>query len=101
MVRVELDPLSPGEISLLVMTPSINTLATPLTVATRTTRMKSRGMPPVRRKRICSGDCLSMLKTSWKPLWPTSSVLTSTSERESSTTRGTVSGTTGPIINVS
>jgi hypothetical protein len=64
MVRVELEPLSPGEISLLVMTPSISTLATPLTVATRATRMNSRGMPPLRRKRFCSGHCLSMLKVS-------------------------------------
>ena len=101
MVRVEFEPLSPGEIWLLVITPSISTLATPLTVATRTTRMKSSGMPPVSRKRICSGDCLSMLKVSWKPLWPTSSVLTSTSASASSTARGTVSGTTGPIISVS
>ena len=30
--------------------------------------MNSSGRPPVSRNRICSGDCLSMLKMSWKPL---------------------------------
>ena len=67
MVSVELEPLSPGAMWLLVITPSISTLATPLTVATITTRMNSSGIPPVSRNRICSGDCLSMLKVSLKP----------------------------------
>ena len=101
MVSVELEPLSPGAIWLLVMTPSIRTLAMPLTVATRTTRMNSRGLPPVSRKRICRGDCLSMLKVSWKPLWPTSSTFTSTAASDSMTELGTGVGMIGPIISVS
>ncbi len=64
MVSVELEPLSPGAMWLLVITPSISTLAVPLIVATSTTRMNSSGMPPVSRNMICSGDCLSMMKVS-------------------------------------
>ena len=74
-VSVELEPLSPGAMWLLVITPSISTLAIPLTTTAITTRMNSSGMPPVSRNRICSGDCLSMLNVSLKPLWPTSSTL--------------------------
>src|ERR1035437_6381798 len=97
-VSVELDPLSPGEIWLLVITPSISTLLTPLTVATITTRMNNRGKPPVNRNRICNGDCLSILKVSLNPLWPTSSTCTSTSANASITALGGVNGMIGPII---
>src|SRR5208337_3740093 len=101
IVSVEFEPLSPGEIWLFVMTPSISTLATPLTVATMTQRMKRSGIPPVSKNRICNGDCLSMLNTSWKPLSPTSSIFPSTDASASMTARGGVIGTIGPIISES
>src|SRR6516225_1969109 len=69
----------------------MSTLPTPLTVATSTTR----------RNRICSGDCLSMLKVSWNPLTPTSFTVTSTSDSASITTRGAGSGITWPISRLS
>src|SRR5208283_833648 len=101
IVSVESEPLSPGAISFFVITPSISTFATPLTVATSTTRMKRSGKPPVSRKRICSGDCLSMLKVNWNPLVPTSFTVTSASASASITARGGVSGKIGPIIRLS
>src|SRR5579863_4117754 len=100
-VSVQLAPLSPGVIRLLVITPSMSTLADPFTVATRMQRMNRSGRPPVRRKRIWSGDCLSIMKVSSKPLWPTSTMCTSTDARHSSTLDGTGVASTGPIINVS
>src|SRR5271166_882738 len=100
-VSVELEPLSPGEMWLFVITPSMSTLATLLTVTTRMVRINSIGKPPVSRNRIWSGDCLSMLKTSLNPLVPTSLTVTSTFARESGTTRGTGTGNTGPIIKLS
>ena len=72
----------------------------PLTTTTITTRMNSSGMPPVSRNRICNGDCLSMLKVSLKPLWPTSTTFTSTSASASITARGGVSGMIGPMRGV-
>src|SRR5215470_2197834 len=63
--------------------------------------MKRMGEPPVRRNRICSGDCLSMLKVSWNPLAPTSFTVTSTSDSASITARGGVSGMSGPSIRLS
>src|SRR5215471_845076 len=59
------------------------------------------GEPPVSRNRICSGDCLSILKVSWKPLAPTSFTVTSTSDSASMTARGGVRGMNGPIIRFS
>src|ERR1700733_1795614 len=100
-VRVESEPLSPGAISFWVMTPSISTLAWPLTVATRMHRMKRSGSPPLMRKMIFSGDCLSIEKVSLNPLGSMSCVVTSTSARHSSTDEGTGEATNGPIMSVS
>ena len=100
-VSVEFDPLSPGAMVFLVITPSISTLDTPFTVATRMQRINKSGNPPVSRNISCSGEFLSTLKTSWKPLWPTSSILTSTEASDSSTTLGTGTAIIGPIISVS
>ena len=95
-VSVEFEPLSPGAMLFSVMTPSMSTLVEPLTTTAITTRMNNSGMPPVSRNRICSGDCLSMLKVSLKPLWPTSTIFTSTSANASITSRGGVRGMNGP-----
>ena len=63
--------------------------------------MNSSGMPPVSRNRICSGDCLSMLKLNLKPLGSTSWMLTSTEASDSKTDDGTGTAMIGPIISVS
>src|SRR5215469_5380054 len=96
-VRVEFEPLSPGAMWFSVMTPSINTLVEPFTTTAITTRMNNMGMPPVSRNKIFKGDCLSMLKVSLKPDWPTSTVFTSTSVNASITSRGGVRGMMGPM----
>src|SRR5208283_5194730 len=100
-VTVELEPLSPGAMWLFVTTPSISTLATPLTVATRTTRMNIPGTAPVSVIRTCVAVFLSTLKVSWNPLVPTSSTVTSASARASITALGTDTGMNGPIIRLS
>src|SRR5271157_3042277 len=100
-VTVELEPLSPGAMWLFVTTPSISTFATPLTVATRTTRMKIPGTAPVSVIRICVEVFLSTLNVSWNPLVPTSSTVTSTSASASSMALGTATGMNGPIMRLS
>jgi hypothetical protein len=93
--------VSPGAIEFLVTTPSMSTFETPLTVATITTRKNRRGTPPASRNKMWSGDVLSMLNVILKALVPTSCVVTSTESSASMTSRGGVTGTTGPIIRLS
>ena len=65
-----------------------------------TTRTSGSDAPPDSRNRVCSGEVMSILKTSSKPLVPTALLMTFTESSASSTAADTGTGSAGPIIKV-
>src|SRR6188768_712523 len=81
--------------------PSINTFGVPLIVTTMMTRTNGMPAPPERRNKVCSGERLGIVKFSSKPLCESpEAAFTWMLVNASSTSRGTGTGTPGPIISV-
>src|SRR5919198_6525059 len=95
-VSVEPPTSFEGAMSWRVTRPSISTVETPFTVATRITRMPGSKKPP--GMRFCSRfDPFATAKASWKPLRAPDATVTWALVSASTTSTGTGLATTGPI----
>ena len=92
--------LASGETVWSVITPSMSTVVWPLTVTAITTRTRGIDKPAPTRNRVCSGDWVLILNTSSNPLVPVALLITFTESRALMTSRGTGTGSMGPIIRV-